>query len=179
MHIRAAMAALRLDLDHADKVALLVVACRADRYTGEVTRSVPALAADSGLSERTLYRALGRLTRRGYLQVSHRLGMTSTYRLGTPVTVAVGTGVTVSRVPVPNATGTRDTVADSRRKTGEKREGAARPLAARATGVAVDNGAAPPRFAPTRPDPHPPECECDGSGWLYDDASREVRPCEH
>ena len=73
MNIAAAMTAIRLDLDGADKLALLVLAARAGRDVWTVTRSLPALAADMGVSERTARRAVAALRRKGLSTgIAHR-----------------------------------------------------------------------------------------------------------
>ena len=95
------MAAIKLDavtagLDDKAKHALLVIAARCpDRYTYTVTRSLPALARDMGVSDRTALRAILRLERKGYIQVTHKVGTTSTLLTRYPCQVVQGLPVTL------------------------------------------------------------------------------------
>jgi hypothetical protein len=180
VNIAGAMAAIKLEgLDRASKHALLVIACRADRHTGALTRSLPALAADMGASEITVWRAVARLKRRGYLQVVHRAGDMSTYKLGTPVNMTRGTPVNVKGVPLSNRSDTLVNMTTNRRSTREKQEGGARPRTLRAAGASVDKDGGGSSWTPN-PRPHPPGCVCGGVGWVDNpDNPSEVQPCEH
>lgn len=177
MNIAAAMTAIRLDLDGADKLALLVLAARAGRDVWTVTRSVPALAADMGVSERTARRAVAALRRKGYLQVSHTVGITSTYRMVTPDNMTGVTPDNLTGVPRSICHATPDNMTAVRRKTGERLEAPPGTPTPTAPGDVVENGAAA-TWQPARR-AHPGGCECGGTGWLDDPDTREVTRCEH
>ena len=176
MNIAAAMAAIRLDdVPGADKLALLVLAARAGRDVWSVTRSLPALAGDMGVSEATAQRAVARLRRRGYLQVVHRLGTTSTYTLGPPLKMTGVTPVNMQGVPPSDCDSTHVNMTPLRRKAGERLEGGARPRPVPAAGAVVENAAG--TWQPNGR-PHPPGCECGGTGWLDPDDHGEVMKCK-
>ena len=175
MNIAAAMAALRLEVAPADKLALLVLAARAGRDQWTLTRSLAALAEDMGVSRATAKRAVHDLCRKGYLQVSHSVGISSTYTLGPPLKMTPVGEVNMTRGVGSNGSDTRVNMTPVKRKTGERLEGDARPLAANAAGVAGDNPAA--TWQPT-PRPHPADCDCQGTGWTEDPTTREVTKCE-
>ena len=163
----AAMAILRLgDVGATEKLALLVVACRAERGSIAITRSLPALAADMGVSERTASRAIQNVAVRGYLQIAHRLGTTRTYTLGTPVNLTGVTPDNLTGVPPTDCPNTPDKMSPVKRKTREKQEGGDRPPALSAAVASVDNGTT-----------HPPDCGCGGTGWV--DGTGGVTRCEH
>lgn len=145
-----------------------------------------------------------------YLQVVHRVGETSTYRLGTAVNMAGVTPANMADPPPPDRPYPAANMAPSRRKTGEKQEVTPPDSTQAPSGVTVDNDArrvspSPPRVGGrsssngTEPTPraylppssgstwqagarpHPPECECEGTGWLevVDDKGRlAVGRCE-
>ena len=178
MNISAAMGALRTDLPPMPRLALVMLACRADRYSGVVTRSLSALADDMGASTSTAKRAVHTLARRGYVQVTHTVGITSTYQLTTGVTVTRVTGVTVTHPPGSCGPVTGVTVTPYRRKTREKLLGAARSHADTAAAAPVET---PPRGGSgtwaANPRAHPPGCTCGGAGWVDTDTG-EVAKCE-
>lgn len=98
MNIRAVMAALdEYGLDHMAKVALVVMACRADRQ-GACRVSVPRVAADIGVHYRTAARALDRLVGMGYLAVENPPGRTSLWLID-PGLCARGTPGALSSDP--------------------------------------------------------------------------------
>ena len=156
------------------RLALVVLACRADRYSGTVTRSLPTLAADMGVHESTALRAVATLRKRGYLQVTHKQGISSTYRLVTPGATPVVTLGATPGVPPANGARTPGVAPPIKRKTGGMQEGA-RPLADTAAGAG--GGENPGATWQPTPRPHPPGCQCGGTGWVDDDDGR-VCKCE-
>jgi hypothetical protein len=83
VNIAAVMAALDVwDLEHMPKMGLLVLACRADRYTGQAEVSLPRLAADLHTHRSTAWRVLRMLSDAGYVIVDNRPGIPSLITLG-------------------------------------------------------------------------------------------------
>jgi hypothetical protein len=90
VNIRGVMAALDLwELDATAKHALLVVACRADRYTGMATVSTVRVAADMKVHYNTARAALRRLVEVGYLTVDKSPGLSPIWMLTPRVTRGV------------------------------------------------------------------------------------------
>lgn len=82
MHIAAVMAALDVwDLDHNAKHAVLVVACRADRYTSMCELSESRVAADMKVGRYAARHALERAVSAGYLTVDKSRGRVPLWRL--------------------------------------------------------------------------------------------------
>lgn len=85
MNIAAVMAALDdNELDHSAKHCLVVLSCRADRYTGSVTVPIRRIAADMSVHWDTAWRALQRLEEAGRLMADKRRGFSTTWHLTIP-----------------------------------------------------------------------------------------------
>jgi hypothetical protein len=89
MNIAAVMAALEVwDLDRNAKMALLVIACRADRHTGMAEVGVPRVAADMKVGYYAAAHALDRVVKTGYLTVDKSPGRTAIWQLTAAVKTA-------------------------------------------------------------------------------------------
>lgn len=129
------MAALDLwDLDRNAKMAVVVVACRANHHSGTAMVAVPRVAADMKVSYKTALAALDRAVEAGYLNVDKSPGRIPVWHL-TPVILA-STPVILD----PNL-GNLDAARRIRRI---KKERAAAPLGQEPSGAAGEN----PGFAP-------------------------------
>ncbi|HEY2301814.1 MAG TPA: hypothetical protein VGH66_07970 [Acidimicrobiales bacterium] len=142
MNITAVMAALDIwDLDARAKQAVLVVACRADRYTAATTVGIRRLAVDMKVNYRTALRALYRAVDAGYLTVDKTAGGISTWR----VVVTPTTGVPVTSTPLGCGVGVIGVVTPTTQRKESldtSKERAARVAARAARGATGDN---PPR----------------------------------
>lgn len=87
MNIRAAMAALELSgIDSTAAHAVLVVCCRADRYSGVAAVSTKRIAADMKVNRKTAASALTRAVTARYLAVDKRTGRSPVWRLADSLT---------------------------------------------------------------------------------------------
>jgi hypothetical protein len=108
MHIAAVMAALDVwDLDRSAKQALLVLACRADRYTAMASVSIGRVATDMSVNYDTAQAALTRLVDSGYLIVDKSPGRSSIWQLTSRMvrevpTEPAGTTSRMVREDLPN-----------------------------------------------------------------------------
>jgi len=91
------MAALQVDGKEPVKHALLVICCRADRYTGMARVSIGRVAKDMGCSYNTAKTALESLVKTGYLTVDKSAGLAHLWML---------TSSTGDEVPHQSTTGT-------------------------------------------------------------------------
>lgn len=83
------MAALKIsDLDRNAKHAILVLACRANRYTAMAEVSIPAVAADMGVGDYAARHALDRAVKAGYLAVDKSTGRAPLWQLTPAVKTA-------------------------------------------------------------------------------------------
>ncbi len=87
---------------------LLVILGHADNGSGWSWPSVPTIARESGLTTRSVLRALGALEDRGALLIERTPGRGNRYRIPAPVTAGV-TGDTGAHEPVTAAVPTGDT----------------------------------------------------------------------
>src|SRR5215831_1983142 len=94
------MAALQVDGKEPVKHALLVICCRADRYTGMARVSIGRVAKDMGCTYNTAKTALEGLVKTGYLTVDKSAGLAHLWML---------TSSTGDEVPHQSTTGTSST----------------------------------------------------------------------
>jgi len=151
MNIAAVMAALEVDdLDAAAKHAVVMVACRADRYTGAALVSVGRVARDMHCHPETARRALQRAVDAGYLLVEKSVGKPSLWRLD-PQRFA-------APPPAPDRDTSRPWVA-TKDVEGESQGG----------GAAVDPHIVDPHIAARTRAAIAACAHCDEFGWLWRD----------
>jgi hypothetical protein len=161
VNIRAAMAALAAaGLDHMAKMAVLVVACRADRHTGAATLSIDLVASDLEVTAQTARRALYRAVDAGWLTVENHCGQPNVWRLPL-VADHRGTPMISSSNPYDQITGDPcDLVTPNRSLLEKDKEGA------NSTSSLAPLGKT-----------HPAGCACGGVGMVIEAATNRVMPC--
>jgi hypothetical protein len=164
VNIAAAMEVLELDIAHRPKMALLVLACHADRTTASATVSIERLAGELGVAYGTAWRALQGAIAAGYLEaepVDNHPSKPRVWHLRSRADARPRSrdyDDEVARLAPKGRALARDL-----RIFKEKREGARSTLAHREAAIvgAVDNvngnGAS---------HHHPDSCPCGGTGWL-------------
>lgn len=88
LSVKMITTALDVPCSSTDKLVLLVLANYADDDGRNCFPSVATVVRQSGLSERTVQMAFGRLEKAGYLQVIHRRGRSNLFRVLTPAAAA-------------------------------------------------------------------------------------------
>jgi hypothetical protein len=174
VHIAAVMAALEVwDLDRSAKHALVVVCCRADRYTGMARVSVGRVALDMAVNYDTARIALNGLVKTGYLTVDKSPGRSHLWMLTSRLTREVPRGLTADTSRL-----TREGVADLQRGEGVFREkqGAPTRRSQQAASVAAGENQSVPgpalRLVADRCD------RCAGTGWMVGPGGQSYE-CHH
>ena len=165
------MEVLELDIAHRPKMALLVLACHADRTTASATVSIERLAGELGVAYGTAWRALQGAIAAGYLEaepVDNHPSKPRVWHLRSRADARPRSrdyDDEVARLAPKGRAPARDL-----RIFKEKREGARSTLAHREAAIvgAVENGHRPPPR-------HPDTCRCAGTGWIAGDDGAVAR----